>query len=158
MKFVVKPPARTTTRTGLFCQRGWTPCSTARLAIGLPAAIPKAMQLLMIPAKIATSRPLRKSNSFMAARFCSVDSSLSLDIPAQPQTAIPSRQTTTPARMIRPEVLANKSPKLPKYIGGIIVPNAAQNPSAIAYPRDIPRYRIESPNVRPPMPHSTPKT
>jgi hypothetical protein len=60
--------------------------------------------------------------------------------------------------MVNPEMLVIRLENVPENIGGIIVPNAAQNPSAIAYPSDIPRYRIESPNVRPPMPHSTPKT
>jgi len=33
----------------------------------------------------------------------------------------------------------------------------AQNPSATALPSDRPRYRMDMPYVRPPMPHNTPK-
>jgi len=34
--------------------------------------------------------------------------------------------------VIKPDISVTKVPKLPSYIGGIIVPNAAQKPSAIA--------------------------
>ena len=156
-KFVVKPPARMHIKIGLFCHKDGTPRSTASLPMGSPAAIPNAMHALITPANIATHSPFVKLNSLIVSFFFSSGSSFSLDIPAQPQIAIPIRQTRTPPSVVRPEALVIKSPKVPLYIGGIIVPNAAQNPSAIAYPSDIPRYRIDRPNVRPPMPQSRPK-
>ena len=67
----------------------------------------------MTPEKVATRSPFFKSNSLMDARFCSVDISRSLDIPAAPAKAIPRRQTATPPRMIRPEWVPrpHKTPK-----------------------------------------------
>ncbi len=131
-KFVVKPPARMQIKMALFCHKDDTPRSTASLAIGFPAAMPNAMHALVTPANVATQSPLVKLNSLMVSFFFSSGSSFSLDIPAQPQIAIPTRQTTTPPSVVSPEVFMIKSPKVPKYIGGIMVPNAAQNPRAIA--------------------------
>ena len=42
-------------------------------------------------------------------------------------------------------------------IGGKSVPKAAQYPSATPMPSDMPKYRMVSPNVRPPKPHMAPK-
>ena len=113
----------------------------------------------MTPEKVATSSPFFRSNSLIEARFCSVDISRSLDTPAAPANAIPRRQTATPPRMIRPEWVPRTSEaNTPRKIGGINVPNAAVYPSATAMPRDIPRYRMVSPKVRPPSPHNTPNT
>lgn len=70
---------------------------------------------------------------------------------------MPIMQTTTPPSVHCPDKVVSRLPNVPKYIGGISVPNAAQNPNAIAYPSDIPRYRIDRPNVSPPTPHRIPK-
>jgi hypothetical protein len=52
-----------TTKTGLFFHTSDVPCWTASSAMGLPAAMPKAMHALMIPANVATHTPRPKSNS-----------------------------------------------------------------------------------------------
>ena len=64
MKLVRKPPQRTTTRIGRFCQRSrrwWARSSRLAMApMGAPDLRPKAKQELMMPAKMATARPLPK--------------------------------------------------------------------------------------------------
>ncbi len=61
--------------------------------MGLAALIAKAMNALIMPAKIATARPLVKLNSFMTDFFCSDESSRSFADPALPHIAIPTRHT-----------------------------------------------------------------
>src|SRR5437773_9146955 len=56
------------------------------------------MDALITPANVATKKPRTKLNSLMASCFCSADNSRSLDIPAMPLIAIPTRQTATPTR------------------------------------------------------------
>ena len=71
---------------------------------------------------------------------------------------MPARQTATPSRITRPETVPTTLVmNTPSKMGGISVPKAAQYPSTIAIPSDIPRYRMVRPNVRPPNPHSTPQ-
>ena len=80
IKLVRKPPQRTTTRTGRFCQRSRRlfakGAALAMRAMGAPAARPKAKKLLMRPAKMATAMPLgkEKSRSPVSAFFCGVTS------------------------------------------------------------------------------------
>src|ERR1022692_1184619 len=140
MKFVVKPPTRTTTSTGRPCHKTGVPCRSVICLMGSPAASPYAKQALMIPQKVATSRPRFRLNSLMAARFCSSDNSRSFEIPAAPANAIPVKQIATPDRITIPEwvpstCLANS----PRKIGGSSVPKAAVYPSATAMPSDRPR-------------------
>ena len=140
MKFVVKPPASTTTRTGSPCQRTAVPCCTVIALIGSPAARPYAKQALITPEKVATSSPFLRSNSLIDSLFCSFDISRSFETPAAPATAIPARQMAMPPRMISPEcVLRTWLANSPRKIGGINVPNAAVYPSATAIPSDMPR-------------------
>ncbi len=108
-KLVRKPPQRTTMRTGRFCQRSRRSLArSSRLAMspmGLPASRPKAKKVLIMPAKMATAMPLPKEKSVSpASAFSSGVISCSLETPAAPLTATPRRQTTTPRRMIWPEV------------------------------------------------------
>src|ERR1022692_4012671 len=129
MKFVVKPPTRTTTSTGRPCHKTGVPWRSVICLMGSPAASPYAKQALMIPQKVATSRPRFRLNSLMAARFCSSDNSRSFEIPAAPANAIPVKQIATPDRITIPEwvpstCLANS----PRKIGGSSVPKAAVYP------------------------------
>ncbi len=79
-----------------------------------------------MPENVPTATPLRKLNSLIAAFFCSSGISRSLLMPANPAMPMPTRQTTTPSRMICPEAVANLSPIVPSKIGGISVPKAEQ--------------------------------
>jgi len=87
----------------------------------------------------ATIRPLTRANSSTLSFFSSSLTSRSLRTPAQPQTAMPAMQTTTPPRMIWPEPLAAKPASSPLNRGGIRKPKMAQKPRATAMPRAIPR-------------------
>ena len=93
----------------------------------------------MIPEKVPTRIPLGKLNSLIDSRFFSSGISRSLFIPASPAMAIPSRQTSTPSRIIWPEAVPRVRPMVPLKIGGTSVPKAAQYPRAIAIPSDIPK-------------------
>ena len=76
----------------------------------------------------------------MTACFCSSDISRSLDMPALPAKAMPPMQTATPNRITCPDVVPSTcSTKSPSKMGGMRVPNAAQYPSTIAMPSDMPR-------------------
>ncbi len=112
---------------------------TASSEMGWPDLTPKAMQALMIPASTATHTPRAKRNSATLAVFCSWGSSASLDIPAAPHRTMPTAQTSTPARVIRPEWLVASRTSCLSYKGGISVPKTAQQPSESAMPRDMPR-------------------
>jgi hypothetical protein len=64
----------------------------------------------MMPAKIATAMPLPKEKSDSpASAFSSGVISFSFERPAAPLTATAMRQTTTPTRMIWPEVSCRMS-------------------------------------------------
>src|SRR5271166_940758 len=159
IKLVVNPPSRRTTSTGSPCHSVGVPWRTVNALMGSPAARPYAKQALMTPEKVATRRPFFKLNSLIAARFWVSDNSLSFDTPAAPARTMPSKQTATPNRIVRPERVPKTSvANCPRKIGGISVPNAAVYPRATAMPSDMPRYRIVNPKVRPPNPQRTPKT
>ena len=66
--------------------------------------------------------------------------------------AIPTNVTATPTITAVVSSLA-----FPVNIGVRIVPKPAQVPNAIDWPNATPRYLIESPKVKPPTPHRTPK-
>ena len=142
-KFVMKPPASTTMSTGRFCHSSLrsdaSSCARVICASGAPAVSPYAKHALMIPQNVATSMPFAKLNSGTAARFSAADSSRSLDTPARPLTAIPIRDTRTPARMTRPDRLPTMASKSPLTIGGRSVPKALHRPSATATPSAMPR-------------------
>ena len=97
------------------------------------------MQALRTPEKMATTRPFVKSNSWIVDCFSRGAISRSFERPAAPLTAIPTRQTPTPARTVMRPGFASRFAKSPLTSGGMTVPKAAQNPSATAYPSAIPR-------------------
>ena len=61
IKFVVNPPAMIKMKTGLLLNKVGAPSSIACSAMGFPAAIPKAKQALITPAKKATQSPAFKN-------------------------------------------------------------------------------------------------
>ena len=105
----------------------------------------------MKPANKATMMPFVKLKSFTASRFSSSESDAAFIEPAIPIIAIPTSVTTTP---IITDVV--RSLACPVNSGAKIVPSPAQVPSAIDWPRATPRYLIDNPKVRPPIPHNTP--
>ncbi len=127
-------------RIGSPVQSGPVPAAADSALIGSPAASPNAKQEDMTPEKIATARPLRKSNSATAAAFCSGDRLASLRAPAIATTAIPSSVTASPIRMTLPlAVPSSFGPNSPVKMGGISVPNTVHSPSTTAMPSDRPR-------------------
>ena len=81
----------------------------------------------MTPEKVATRIPRPKLNSLIVAFLSSSVISRSLDMPAHPAMAIPTRQTPTPTRMNRPDVVPSTLlTNSPWKMGGMRVPNAAQ--------------------------------
>ena len=79
--------------------------------------------------------------------------------PAGPIIAMPRRVTITPIMTDAVKVASipwpDKAYSIPRGRGWC--QDQAHVPRAIDCPRATPRYLMESPNVRPPMPHNTPK-
>jgi hypothetical protein len=158
MKLVVKPPTRTTTSTGRPCHKTGVPCRSVICLMGSPAANPYAKQALMIPQKVATSRPRFRLNSpdgralLLFGQLALLGDSRRAGKPNTGQADRHAEQDHQP-EWVPSTCFANS----PRKIGGSRVPKAAVYPSATAMPSDMPRYRMVRPKVRPPVPHSTPK-
>jgi len=104
MKLVVNPPSSTMTNTRLFCHKLDVPYSADKVAIGLPAAKPKAIHALRRPEINATKKPFFILNSLITF---SLDESLPISrsffAPANPQIPIPRKQIIIPVNVQIPE-------------------------------------------------------
>ena len=111
------------------------PAASEAWLIGLPAVSAKAKQALMMPEKVATSRPLVKLNSAIAFFFSASGISRSLVNPAKAAIAMPSKANKNTEQRdlagiggrdlpdgFRHRNLGQKVLKM----GGISVPKAAQ--------------------------------
>src|ERR1039457_1198466 len=135
IKFVVKPPNKTTTSLGRPLQMTVVPAAREASPIGLPAGGAEEKQALMTPEKGATREPLLKVNSAMAFFFSASGISFSFVNPAMAATTMPSKQIITPNNVTLPGVVDAICPMVSATgmlgmkvlkIGGISVPNAAQ--------------------------------
>ena len=111
-----------------------------------------AKHALMKPESNATKIPLGKLKSATAFFFSSSDSEALFIPPAMPIMVMPTSVTMIP--IITADV--SFSP-CPVNTGPSKVPSPAHVPRARDCPNATPRYRMERPNVSPPIPHSIPK-